>query len=66
MLAEMLRSFRDDESAATAIEYGLLAALIAVAAIASFSLLGNSVVNLMNDGTGSAAAVIAQQADKID
>ena len=66
MLAEMLRSFRDDESAATAIEYGLLAALIAVAAIASFSLLGNAVINLMNEGTGSAAEVIAQQTEKID
>ena len=66
MLAEMLRSFRDDESAATAIEYGLLAALIAVAAIASFSLLGNAVVNLMSEGTGSAAEVIAQQTEKID
>ena len=66
MLAETLRAFRDDEAAATAIEYGLLAALIAVAAIASFSLLGNAIVTLMNDGTGSAATVIAEQAAKLD
>ncbi len=66
MLAEMFRAFRDDDSAATAIEYGLIAALLAVAVIASFSLLGNSLVNLMSDGTGSAAEVIATQSGKIN
>ena len=66
MLAETLRAFRDDETAATAIEYGLLAALIAVAAIGSFTVLGDAIVNLMNDGTGSAATVIADQAAKLD
>ena len=65
MSAEVIRAFRDDESAATAIEYGLIAALIAVAAIASFSVLGNSLVNLMSNGTGSAAEVMATQAAKI-
>jgi pilus assembly protein Flp/PilA len=65
MLAEMIKAFRNDDSGATAIEYGLIAALIAVGAIVSFSILGNSLVNLMSDGTGSAAEVIAVQADKI-
>jgi pilus assembly protein Flp/PilA len=66
MLARTLRAFRDDEGAATAIEYGLIAALIAVAAIGSFTILGNAIVNLMNDGTGSAATVIANQSAKLD
>ena len=66
MLGDKLRAFRDDETGATAIEYGLIAALIAVAAIVSFSLLGNAIVNLMDDGAGSAATVIAGQTDKID
>jgi pilus assembly protein Flp/PilA len=66
MLAELIKAFCDDETGATAIEYGLLAAMLAVAAIASFSILGNSLVNLMSDGTGSAADVIAIQSDKIN
>ncbi|KRA44655.1 Flp family type IVb pilin [Devosia sp. Root635] len=65
MLAETIRRFVDDESAATAIEYGLIAALIAVAAIGSFVAFGNSLVNLMGIGTGSAAEVMATQSAKI-
>lgn len=37
----MLRKFWEDESGATAIEYGLLAALIAVAAIVALESVGN-------------------------
>jgi pilus assembly protein Flp/PilA len=66
MLAELIEAFCDDEMGATAIEYGLLAALVAVAAIASFSILGNAVVNLMSDGTGSAAEVIGAQSEKLN
>ena len=39
----MLRSFLLDESGATAVEYGMIAALVAVVIIASLSLLGTSV-----------------------
>lgn len=38
-----------DEAGATAIEYGLIAALIAVAAIAAMSSLGNNLSNTFND-----------------
>ncbi len=38
----MIKSFLNDESGATAIEYGLIAALIAVAAIAGFRTLGTN------------------------
>jgi pilus assembly protein Flp/PilA len=37
-----------DESGVTAIEYGLIAALIAVAAIASFQLVGSSLSSTFN------------------
>lgn len=37
---KILKSFMNDESGATAIEYGLIAALIAVAAITAMQLLG--------------------------
>ena len=36
----VLKDLRRDESGATAIEYGLIAALIAIAALAAFSRLG--------------------------
>lgn len=40
--------FMKDESGATAIEYGLIAALIAVGIIAAASTLGNSLSDLFN------------------
>lgn len=41
-----------DESGATAIEYGLIAALIAVAAIAAMGFLGGELTKIF-DGTGN-------------
>ena len=38
----MIKNFIRDESGATAIEYGLIAALVSVAAIAALSAMGNS------------------------
>ena len=38
-----IKRFFKDESGATAIEYGLLAALISVAGIAAFTALGSSI-----------------------
>ena len=40
--------FMNDESGATAIEYGLIAALIAVGIIAAATFLGNSLSTLFN------------------
>lgn len=40
--------FMNDESGATAIEYGLIAALIAVGIIAAATVLGNSLADLFN------------------
>jgi pilus assembly protein Flp/PilA len=37
-----------DEAGATAIEYGLIAALIAVAAIAAFQLVGTNLTSVFN------------------
>jgi pilus assembly protein Flp/PilA len=42
MLRELIKRLRSDDSGATAIEYGLIAALIAVAAIAAFQLVGTN------------------------
>ena len=47
MMKHSRRLFRD-ESGATAIEYGLIAALIAVAAIAAFQLVGTNLSTVFN------------------
>ena len=61
-----LRSFLKDESGATAIEYGLIAALVSVAAIGALTGLGNALVEIFgvvdtklgdaaNEATGAAS-----------
>ena len=52
-MSKFLRNFIADESGATAIEYGLIAALIAVVLIASISVLGEKVGGIF-DKVGTA------------
>lgn len=47
-MTKIFARFLKDESGATAIEYGLIAALIAVALIASASLVGNELEDTFN------------------
>ncbi len=47
-MQKILKSFAKDESGATAIEYGLLAALIALAIIAGATALGTEIGALFN------------------
>ena len=42
MRIDILKKIRQDESAATAIEYGLIAALVSVAAIGALTAMGTS------------------------
>ena len=44
----MIRKFLKDESGATAIEYGLIAALVAVACIVALTSVGGSLSSLFN------------------
>ena len=44
----MFKNLLRNESGATAIEYGLIAALIAVAAIAAFQLVGTNLSSIFN------------------
>ena len=48
MLFKMIRKFKKNESGATAIEYGLIAALIAVAAITAFTAVGDNLSKTFN------------------
>ena len=47
-MMNITKSFLQDDSGATAIEYGLIAALVSVAAIAALGSLGNSLGVMFN------------------
>ena len=49
---KIFRKLKKNEKGATAIEYGLIAALIAVAAIAAMQSVGSSVGNTFNNVSG--------------
>jgi pilus assembly protein Flp/PilA len=51
-MTKFIKSFLQNESGATAIEYGLIAALIAVAAIAAMGSLGNNLSGTFNNVAG--------------
>jgi pilus assembly protein Flp/PilA len=58
-MLKALYRFARDESGATAIEYGLIAALVSVAAITALGLMGESLVDIFNrvaDELGNAAS----------
>jgi len=57
--------FLEDERGATAVEYGLIAALMAVAAIASFSAFGNGLQNVFGSTTEGAGAAITDAASSL-
>ena len=49
MITGYMKSLRKDEDGATAIEYGLIAALIAVVIIAAVTLVGQDLQNAFNN-----------------
>ena len=51
-MKKIFARFAQDESGATAIEYGLIAALISVALIAAATLVGGNLGNLFNEIAG--------------
>ena len=51
-MRNFIKNFANDESGATAIEYGLIAALIAVAIIGALSLLGPQLKATFTKDTG--------------
>lgn len=48
----MFKNFADDTQGATAIEYGLIAALIAVAAVTAMGTLGKTIKNTLDNTSG--------------
>lgn len=58
-------SFIEDQDGATAIEYALLATLIAVGAIFSFTVLGNGLVDLFGSTEQGAGSVLDDATGKV-
>jgi pilus assembly protein Flp/PilA len=59
MLKKFVRQFAIEETGATAIEYSLIAVLIAIGIVGSLSVFGGGLANLFNfvaDSTGNAMA----------
>ena len=52
-MLKRFKHFCDDESGATAIEYGLIAALVSVAAIGALTTMGNSLKSLFGTVSNS-------------
>ena len=52
-MRQMIRRFLKDEAGATAIEYGLIAALISIVAIAAMTNVGNNLQNIFNTVSNS-------------
>ncbi len=48
----VIKAFLNDESGATMIEYGLIAALVSVAAIAALSIVGDELVKIFGKVSG--------------
>lgn len=64
-MGQILRRFAADQGGATAMEYALLATLIGIAVIASFTLLGDTVANMFGSGSDGAAASINNAVDSL-
>ena len=58
MRIDILKKIRKDESGATAIEYGLIAALVSVAAIGALTAMGNSLNQMFTPVSSSLSAAV--------
>ncbi len=58
MRINILKKIRKDESGATAIDYGLIAALVSVAAIGALTAMGNSLNQMFTTVSGALSAAV--------
>lgn len=58
MLTQTLKRFASDQSGATAIEYALLATIIAIGLVATFTVVGDSMANMFGSGSDGAAGIM--------
>ena len=55
---KLIRCFAKDEDGATAIEYGLIAALVSVAAIGALTAMGNSLSTMFNTVSSAMSSAV--------
>jgi len=58
-MRNIIRELLKDESGATAIEYGLIAALVSVAAIAALTAMGSSLEQMFNKVSGELSNAVS-------
>ncbi len=58
MRIDILKKIRKDESGATAIEYGLIAALVSVAAIGALTAMGTSLTTMFTTVSTALASAV--------
>ncbi len=58
MRIDILKKIRKDDSGATAIEYGLIAALVSVAAIGALTAMGNSLETMFQAVSNSLTTAV--------
>ena len=58
-MTNLINRFKNDESGATAIEYGLIAALVSVACILGLTMVGTNLQSLFNGIGGKLAVTIS-------
>ncbi len=58
MRIDILKKIRKDESGATAIEYGLIAALVSVAAIGALTAMGTSLTTMFTTVSTALSAAV--------
>ncbi len=58
MRIDILKMIRKDESGATVIEYGLIAALVSVAAIGALTAMGGSLQNMFTTVSNALTAAV--------
>ncbi len=58
VMFKLIRCFAENEDGATAIEYGLIAALVSVAAIGALTAMGNSLSTLFNTVSSALSSAV--------
>ena len=66
MLRTLLTRFQKDESGATAIEYGLIAALISIVVIVTLGAVGGALTDVFNAVANALGGAITEAGDGID
>ena len=65
MFVQSIKSFVKNEDGATAIEYGMIAAMVAVGALVAFTTFGAGLTNLFGSNAAGAGGVVENAASQL-